>query len=449
MDNSGPLSPQDYYSQSRLARLRYRLKYEPRRILDLSLIFISIFIEWLGNTLLAPITPWYIEKLAPDMDEGSAASILMASYAVGTFLASLFTGPLSDRIGRRPILIAAMFLYTSSQFAAANAWNITTFAIFRAIGGVSAGTRPVIMAYLTDTSRPDDMKLYGVLMGLFVVTGQALGPMLGGALASVTLSFPFYFLGGVSVVLLILLVIFLRESLVKDENGRPRSIWGAGQIAEPPNNKYLVPTVLCLATASFSGQYVFSSWTTVFGLLGADRYDLSSSSNGAVLGVQAIVVILVNLVYLPITHVLAPALVGCIGHLLCALLIIVPFIYNLYLTIALGMALNVGCGLYFAGMAYFNSVVAPPKQRGLINSLVMSMANLGGIFGPLIAGPLYDMDPIHRAYPFYLSAGISVVGGTACLGIHKALIYALSLVSQTGTRKVETNDDEMNHNHAP
>ncbi|KAF4681425.1 hypothetical protein FOZ60_012105 [Perkinsus olseni] len=94
-------------------------------------------------------------------------------------------------------------------------------------------------------------------------------------------------------------------------------------------------------------------------------------------------------------------------------------------------------------MAYFNSVVAPPKKRGLINSLVMSMANLGidilmsdrhqcclpgGIFGPLLAGRLYDMDPEHRAYPFYMSAGVSVIGSTACLGIHRALLHALSLL---------------------
>ncbi|KAF4715504.1 hypothetical protein FOZ63_017985, partial [Perkinsus olseni] len=180
---------------------------------------------------------------------------------------------LTSRIGRRPVLVAAMFLYTSSQFAAANAWNIASFAAFRAIGGVSAGTRPVIMAFLTDTSRPDDMRLYGVLMGLFVVTGQALGPMVGGVLASVTLSFPFYFLGGVSVVLLVLQIIFLRESLIKDANGRPRATWSNG-IVEPRKNKYLIPTVLCLATASFSGQYVYSGWNTVLGLLGVDRYDL-------------------------------------------------------------------------------------------------------------------------------------------------------------------------------
>lgn len=75
----------------------------------------------------------------------------------------------------------------------------------------------------------------------------------GGALASITLSFPFYFIGGVSAVLLLLVFIFLRESLIKDANGRPKCRWNSSNV-EPRKNKYLIPTVLCLATASFSGQ---------------------------------------------------------------------------------------------------------------------------------------------------------------------------------------------------
>ncbi|EER07897.1 conserved hypothetical protein [Perkinsus marinus ATCC 50983] len=175
----GPLSPEEYYALSYPKRLVYRTKYNPRRVMDLVILFFGIFIEWLGSTLLAPVTPWYIEDLAPDMNQGTAASILMAAYAVGTFLASLVTGPLSDRLGRRPVLLFAMGIYTVAQFLMANAWDIASFAGFRAMAGISAGTRPVIISFLTDSSRPIDMKLYGVLMGLHVVVGQSVGPAIG------------------------------------------------------------------------------------------------------------------------------------------------------------------------------------------------------------------------------------------------------------------------------
>ncbi|EER10941.1 Quinolone resistance protein norA, putative [Perkinsus marinus ATCC 50983] len=403
--SDGPLPPSEYYNLNHWKRLFYRIKYRPRRVADLVMIFFSIFLEWLGSTLLAPVTPWYIEDLAPDMNQGTAASILMAAYAVGTFLASLVTGPLSDRLGRRPVFLSAMTIYTVAQFLMANAWDIGSFAGFRAMAGVAAGTRPCIMAYLTDSSRPIDMKLYGVFMGLFVVVGQSLGPAIGGALASVSLSFPFYFIGVISAILLVFMYIFLRESLVKDEHGMPVNRFARRpEDKEPPANKYLWPTVVCLAIASFSGQYLQINWSTVFGLVGADQYHLSTSENGGVLGIQAIASIVVNCIYLPLTHLLESALLGSIGMLISIGIIGVPFIDNLVGVIFLGMCIQAGTALYFAGMAYFNSVIAPPKKRGLINSSVMGAANVGGIVGPLVGGDLYDLDP---TYPFYLSVILS------------------------------------------
>ncbi|KAF4653741.1 hypothetical protein FOZ61_008678 [Perkinsus olseni] len=388
------------------------------------MIFFSIFLEWLGSTLLAPVTPWYIEDLAPDMNQGTAASILMAAYAVGTFLASLVTGPLSDRLGRRPVFLTAMTIYTVAQFLMANAWDIGSFAGFRAMAGVAAGTRPCIMAYLTDSSRPIDMKMYGVFMGLFVVVGQSLGPAIGGALASVTLSFPFYFIGVISAALLVFMYLFLRESLVKDEHGMPINKFASPEEKDPPTNKFLWPTVACLATASFSGQYLQINWSTVCGLVGADQYHLSTSANGGLLGIQAIASIVVNCIYLPLTHVLESALLGSIGMLIAIGIVGVPFIDSVVGVIFLGMCIQAGTALYFAGMAYFNSVIAPPKKRGLINSCVMGAANVGGIVGPLVGGDLYDLDP---TYPFYLSVILSCVGSLACLGIHFGIKHQLKL----------------------
>ncbi|KAF4755738.1 hypothetical protein FOZ63_015153, partial [Perkinsus olseni] len=357
------------------------------RVVDLTMIFFSIFLEWLGSTLLAPVTPWYIDDLAPDMNQGTAASILMAAYAVGTFLASLVTGPLSDRLGRRPVFLTAMTIYTVAQFLMANAWDIGSFAGFRAMAGVAAG----------------------------------------GALASVTLSFPFYFIGVISAALLVFMYLFLRESLVKDEHGMPINKFASPEEKDPPANKFLWPTVACLATASFSGQYLQINWSTVCGLVGADQYHLSTSANGGLLGIQAIASIVVNCIYLPLTHVLGSALLGSIGMLIAIGIVGVPFIDSLLGVIFLGMCIQAGTALYFAGMAYFNSVIAPPKKRGLINSCVMGAANVGGIVGPLVGGDLYDLDP---TYPFYLSVILSCVGSLACLGIHFGIKYQLKLFKQ-------------------
>ncbi|KAF4718591.1 hypothetical protein FOZ62_005386, partial [Perkinsus olseni] len=127
----------------------------------------------------------YIDDLAPDMNQGTAASILMAAYAVGTFLASLVTGPLSDRLGRRPVFLTAMTIYTVAQFLMANAWDIGSFAGFRAMAGVAAGElsacgSPVRgklrEALAVETDAPDSHLFVEIDQGLSLGVGPHVPP---------------------------------------------------------------------------------------------------------------------------------------------------------------------------------------------------------------------------------------------------------------------------------
>ncbi|KAF4690456.1 hypothetical protein FOZ62_003190, partial [Perkinsus olseni] len=275
------------------------------------------------------------------------------------------------------------------------------------------GTRPVIMAFIIDSSRPDDMKMYGAFFGLCVVVGQAIGPSIGGALSEVTLSFPFYFVGVLGAILVLLLLFFLTESLKKDENGMPIRKSGGPQVVMA-KNKLLWPTVACMAIAAFAGQYIQINWTTVFGLLGSEQYQLTPGQNGGILSIEVLATIAVNIFYVPMARLAEPPLLASLGLFISCLIVVVPFINNLVGVLFLGMAITGGTVCYFAGMAYFSASISLPKRRGLVNSFIMGSANCGGIFGPFAAGSLYDLDP---AYPFYLSVVISCLGGLACLGI--------------------------------
>ncbi|KAF4653739.1 hypothetical protein FOZ61_008676, partial [Perkinsus olseni] len=313
----GPLSDEEYYKLKPLRKLMYRLEYHPRRIMDLFLLFSSLFLEWLANTMLATVTPWYVAKL----DQGAVASTLMASYAIGTFCSSLVTGPISDKIGRRPVIIGAMTIFMVSQFLVANAWDLGSFAGFRAMGGVAAGTCPVIMAFIIDSSRPADMKMYGAFFGLCIVVGQAIGPSIGGALSEVTLSFPFYFVGVLGAILVLLLLFFLTESLEKDENGMPIRKSGGPQVVMA-KNKFLWPTVVCMAIAAFDGQYIQINWTTVFGLLGSEQYQLTPGQIGGILSIEVLATIAVNIFYVPMTRLAEPPLLASLGLFISCLIVV-------------------------------------------------------------------------------------------------------------------------------
>ncbi|KAF4659887.1 hypothetical protein FOL47_007393 [Perkinsus chesapeaki] len=476
--HKGPMSLDDYIKMNRFHRLIYQLRYDPRRVLDLTLLLVSLFVEWCGTALVAPLTPWLVKDLDPSMDEGSAASIFMASFSLGTLIASLVTGPLSDKFGRRPIFLGAMLIYTISYFLVANAWDIASFAGFRALGGVSAGTRPVLYAFITDSSRQEDMRFYGSCISICNTVGGALGPTIGGWLASVGMSFPFYFMGVVAAVLFILEFLFLRET--KPWENKPKWLtleyyecWKQNprtnvtdddeaisndatvasgntvnaQHSGPENpekalspmdqakdmslgkwskkNKWFIPTLICLCLAAFAGQYTGNSWSTVFGVLGADRYNLSEQQNGEAMGIQAVVVIVCTILYIYVSDKIRPGMVAAFGFCLVVLAVIVPFIYSLWGTIVIGMCVYVGVTFFFAGMAYCSALISPPKSRGLINSISMGMTNVGGVLGPLVGGQLYDLNV---ADPYYVMCGLGVLGIASSIVITGGTTYTEKLL---------------------
>ncbi|KAF4691969.1 hypothetical protein FOZ62_028578 [Perkinsus olseni] len=414
-----PLLVDHHHSRGR-ERLWLSLKYHPRRVAEVTLLLAMVFVEWMGITIIAPLTPWFRKKLSPEMDEGAAASIMVASYAVGTTVGSLISGPISDRVGRRPVFLAGLTLFAASYFLAAISWNLMSFACFRALGGLASGNRPVFIAFLADISDPRDSAFYGVLLATTVNAAISIGPMIGGALALVELEFPLYLFGDISCVLLVLLFFVLREShhdrlttATTDAGGHVTDIaWKLWVLIENPGPLDLA--------------YMITGWSTVFGLLGAERYGLNSAQNGLSLGLQACVLILLSIGYIPITRaVLSPALTAAVGLAVSSLLVVVPFLHNVYWTTAIGTAPGIGCCCFFSGMVYFITILSPGSRRGFFSSFVYTSSNIGAVCGPIFSGTLYDADPSRRAYPFYAFLVSSILATLGCVIVERGVRHTV------------------------
>lgn len=179
-------------------------------------VFISLLLEVLGFGLLIPVSPKLVQHLLGDVSEAVASpyySWLMATYAAVQFVFAPTLGALSDRYGRRPVLLLAIFGSGLDYFAMALAPNIAVLFVTRAINGLSGGTMTVCSAYIADVTPPDKRAAGFGILGAAFGLGFILGPLVGGVLGSWHIHLPFYVAGALCILNWIYGYFVLPESL--------------------------------------------------------------------------------------------------------------------------------------------------------------------------------------------------------------------------------------------
>lgn len=183
----------------------------------LPVLFAVMFFVMVGFGIIIPILPFYAEQLGASPTE---LGFLMAIYSVMQLVFAPMWGRISDRIGRKPVILIGIFGLAISFFLMAIASQLWMLFAARIIGGfLSAANMPTVMAYVADiTSEEDRGKGMGII-GASVGLGFILGPAIGGIFSKISLSFPF-FIAGLSSLFTFLLVLFvLKESLSPEQRG--------------------------------------------------------------------------------------------------------------------------------------------------------------------------------------------------------------------------------------
>lgn len=152
-------------------------------------IFIIVFIDVLGLTLIIPILPFYAQRFgASDMTVG----LLLSSFAVCQFFASPFLGRASDSLGRKPVLIASQIGMLASYVVLGFARSLTMVFVGRIIAGITAGNLSIAQAYISDVTRPEERtRTYG-LIGVAFGAGFMFGPPIAGFLMEWHAAAPFF-----------------------------------------------------------------------------------------------------------------------------------------------------------------------------------------------------------------------------------------------------------------
>jgi DHA1 family multidrug resistance protein-like MFS transporter len=336
----------------------------------------------------------------------------MAIFATMQFLFAPIWGDLSDRYGRKPILMIGVFGNAISQLFFGLSSQLWMLFAARALAGIlSAATLPTAMAYIGDSTSDEDrgggMGMLGAAMGV----GMVLGPGMGGWLAVKSLSIPFFVAAGLSIIALVFISLVLPESLhVDDRRGSDGKLRGPqfGQMW-----RALFSPIGFLLLLAFLLSFGLTNFEGVFGLYALERYRYGPQQVGTILTVIGLTSAIVQGVLTgPITKRWGESVIIKASLLASAVGFVIMLSANTFHTVLLTVS------FFILSNAMLRPVVAALTSKratggqGVAMGLNNSFMSLGRIVGPIWAGFIFDFD---INLPYLSGAVIMLIGFLASI----------------------------------
>jgi DHA1 family multidrug resistance protein-like MFS transporter len=368
---------------------------------NLLILSSTLVVVMLGFGMVIPIFPFYVERLGAG---GSALGLLVATAALTELLFGPLWGSISDRVGRKPILMIGMFGYGLSLLLFGLSTQLWMFFASRALSGVlSSAMLTTAMAYIGDSTgekeRGGGMGALGAAAGLGVILGPGLGGWLG---ASGSLSMPFFAGAGLSLVSLLLIALLLPETLsFEARNTANRKI---GLVGFRELWRALFSPIGKLLFLAFIGTVGTSNFESIFGLYAVDVFGYGPEQVGLVLTVVGVVAVIgrglltgLATKWLGEATVIKAALLA--GAMTFVLLLLAKSDWAVLLTTGLFVLITAFFRPAVHSLTSQRATVGQGAAMGLSNSFV----SLGRVVGPIWAGAVFDLNP---DYPYISGAVI-------------------------------------------
>ncbi|MEM8655121.1 MAG: TCR/Tet family MFS transporter [Pseudomonadota bacterium] len=257
-------------------------------------ILLTVMIDAMGIGLIVPVMPDLIQEVQ-GMGLGTAAlwgGVLSTSFAAMQFLFGPLLGALSDRYGRRPILLVSLIVLTLDYLVMAVAGTIWLLFLGRIVGGITAATQSTANAYMADISRPEDKAANFGLIGAAFGIGFVLGPAMGGFLAEYGTRAPFYAAAGLAACNAVFGYIVLKET-VDDRIRRPFT-WRRANPFGLFHHLAKLPGLGPLLLVFFIYQIAFIVYPAIWAYYTAERFDWSPGMVGLSLSLFGIAMAVVQ-----------------------------------------------------------------------------------------------------------------------------------------------------------
>lgn len=345
----------------------------------------------LGFGIILPLLPYYVESLrAGPMTIG----LLMATYSLFQLLSAPILGELSDKYGRRPILLFSIGGTALSFGLLGVATTLPMLFISRIIDGASGGNIATAQAYIADiTSKEERTASMGIMMAAFSL-GFIIGPAVGGLLSVYGYGVPALVAGAVALIATILTYLYLPESHtpskeVMNSPKRPLIVFNIRDFYDALTH----PSVGLLLTISFLMMFAFSLMQGTFALFTEQSLHLTAKTNGFLFAYLGLVGIAIQLVFLKkITQFLSERVAIVIALLSMGLsLLLIAYsntIVSLYVAITF---LALGNGIAGPVIMGLTSKLTPDNEQGSVAGMNQSVGSMARLVGPITGTLLYSM----------------------------------------------------------
>lgn len=389
-----------------------------KRNAALGFIFITILVDVIGLGIIIPVVPKLIEKLTGEgISEASRyGGWLVFCFAIMQFLFSPILGALSDRFGRRPVLLLSLLGLGLDYILHAYAPTITWLFVGRLIAGVMGASFTTATAYIADISTPEKRTQNFGLIGAAFGLGFIIGPIIGGLSAKWGPSMPFLLAASLTLLNLIYGYFVLPESLLKEnrrkfEWKRANPIGSLAHLKKYPVVSGLIASLVLIYIASHAVQSNWSYFTMY-------KFNWNEEMVGYSL---AVVGVLISIVQGFLIRVINPKLGQnksiYLGLLLYAIgLILFGLAWKDWMMFAFLIPYCLG-GIAGPAIQGLISNQVPPTEQGELQGALTSLVSLTSIIGPLIMNNLFayatgkDSLFFLPGAPFFLAALLITISG--------------------------------------
>lgn len=368
------------------------------------ILFTTLFIAMVGFGVIMPILPFYAASL------GASAlqlGLLFASYSIIQFFFAPIWGSVSDRIGRKPVILLGLLGFGISFILFGFATQLWMLFAARLLGGMlSAAMQPTVMAYVVDTTESETRGSGLAMMGAAMGMGMVFGPVIGGFLGERSPSLPFFFAGTLALVVLLFALVLLPES-------RPAAARGHAQTQRRGNSLRDLLGELrgpfgFLLVIAFVAMFATANLEATFALYSQQHLGFGEGQMGLIFTVMGLSMALTQALFVGrFISRWGEQRVMQIGLLSSAIgFTLILFTFNLASVLVVMALLGFGSAALNPSVNSLASKLAPPERQGRTMGVIGSYNSLGRIFGPVVGGLLFDM--LGFRWPYIVGAALFI-----------------------------------------